>query len=191
MLGGKRIAILAEQDFHDSELIEPMRAMKEAGARVTVVGSDWHVTYRAWQGTAEVRSDADAGQVSAEYFDALIIPGGYAPDRMRLHRPTIELVKKMHDSGKVVAAIGRGPLVLISAQVVRRRRVTSWPSVSVDLKNAGALWVDRPLVRDGNLITSRQPADIPEFNAAIAEGLLEEPARAHALGHTAPSGGET
>lgn len=173
MLDGKRIAILAEQDFDDTELIDTLEAMKKAGARVTVVGGDSRRTCRSLRGAVEVRVDADASQVSANYFDAVIIPGGYAPDNLRLHRPVVELVRKMHDSGKLVAAICRGPQLLITADVVRGRRVTSWPSVAVDLSNAGALWIDQPVVCDGNLITSRQPADIPEFLAAIARALRE------------------
>lgn len=178
MLDGKRIAILAEQDFEDRELADPMGALKAAGARVMVVGSGSQKTYRGKRGTVEVRVDADADQVRADYFDAVIVPGGYAPDKMRLHRPMVDLVKKMHDSGRIVAAICHGPQLLISAEVVKGRRVTSWPSVAVDLKNAGALWVDEAVVRDGNLITSRQPADIPEFNAAVIQALTEEQEKA-------------
>ena len=173
MLDSTRIAILVEQDFEDAELTEPLRAMKAAGARVMVVGSGSQRTYKGKRGTAEVRVDVDADQVRADYFDAVIIPGGYAPDKMRMHKPMIDLVRKAHDLGRLVAAICHGPQLLISAEVVRGRRVTSWPSIAVDLMNAGAIWVDEAVVRDGNLITSRQPADLPEFNAAIMEALQE------------------
>ena len=173
MLDGKRIAILVEQDFEDAELTEPLRAMKAAGARVMLVGNGSQKSYRGKQGVAEVKVDADADQVRADYFDAVIIPGGYAPDKMRMHKPMIDLVRKAHDLGRLVAAICHGPQLLISAEVVRGRRVTSWPSIAVDLMNAGAIWVDEAVVRDGNLITSRQPADLPEFNAAIMEALQE------------------
>jgi protease I len=171
VLDGKRIAILAEQDFEDAELSEPLRVMKAAGARVIVVGSGSQKSYRGKRGVAEIKADADADQVRADYFDAIIIPGGCAPDKMRLHKPMIDLVKEAHDSGRLVAAICHGPQVLISAGVVGGRRVTSWPSIAIDLKNAGALWVDEAVVRDANLVTSRQPADLPEFNAAIIEAL--------------------
>jgi protease I len=176
MLDGKRIAILVEQDFEDAELTEPLRAMKGAGARVMLVGSGLQKTYKGKRGAAEVKVDADADQVRADYFDAVIIPGGYAPDKMRLHKPMIDLVRKAHDLGRLVAAICHGPQLLISAEVVRGRKVTSWPSIAIDLKNAGALWVDEAVVRDGNLITSRQPADIPEFNEAILQALQEQEA---------------
>jgi protease I len=171
MLDGMRIAILAEQGFEDAELTETLRAMKEAGARVMVVGSGSQKSYKGKRGVAEIKVDADADQVRADYFDAIIIPGGYAPDRMRLHEPMIDLVRKAHDSGRLVAAICHGPQLLISAEIVRGRKVTSWPSIAIDLENAGALWFDEAVIKDGNLITSRQPADIPEFNAAIIEAL--------------------
>ena len=173
MLNGKRIAILAEEGFEDSELIEPMRALKDAGARVLIVGSGSQETYRGKRGGATVRVDATADKVKAEDFDAIIVPGGYAPDKMRLYQSMIDLVRKAHDLGKVVAAICHGPQLLISAEIVRGRRVTSWPSIAVDLRNAGADWVDVPVMQDGNLITSRKPADLPRFNKAIIEALRD------------------
>ena len=173
MLDGKKIAILAEEDFEDSELIEPLRAMKNAGAKVVIVGSGSQETYRGKRSSTTVRVDATADNVKAEDFDAIIVPGGYAPDKMRLHQSMVELVRKAHDLGKVVAAICHGPQLLISADIVRGRRVTSWPSVAVDLRNAGADWVDAPVVQDRNLITSRKPADLPRFNKTIIEALRD------------------
>jgi protease I len=170
-LKGKRIAVLAEQDFEDSELTEPLEAMKKAGAQVFVVGSGSQPSYRGKRGKATIKVDIDADKVRAEDFDAVIIPGGYAPDKMRLHQPMIELVKRAHDLGKVIAAICHGPQLLISADIVKGRRITSWPSVAVDLKNAGANWVDEPIVRDGNLITSRKPSDLTVFNRAVIQAL--------------------
>ena len=171
MLDGKRVAILAEEDFEDSELIEPMRAMKNAGAKVVVVGTGFKETYKGKRGSTTVRVDTTADKVKAEDFDAIIIPGGYAPDKMRLHQAMVDLVKKAYNSGKVVAAICHGPQLLISAEIVRGHRVTSWPSVAVDLRNAGADWVDVAVAQDGNLITSRKPADLPRFNKTIIEAL--------------------
>jgi protease I len=171
MLDGKRIAILAEEDFEDSELMEPMRAMKNAGAKVVIIGSGSQETYRGKRGSATVRVDATANKVKAEDFDAIIVPGGYATDKMRSHQSMVDLVRKAHDLGKVVAAICHGPQLLISANIVRGRRVTSWSSVAADLRNAGANWVDAPVAQDGNLITSRKPADLPRFNKAIIEAL--------------------
>ena len=171
MLVGKRIAILAEEGYEDAELVEPMRAMKNVGARVVIVGTGSKQSYKGKRGTSQVMADTTADKVKAEDFDAIIVPGGYAADKMRMHQPMVDLVKKAHDLGKVIAAICHGPQLLISADIVRGRRLTSWPSVAVDLKNAGADWVDEPLVRDGNLITSRKPADLPRFNKAIIEAL--------------------
>jgi len=172
MLEGKRIAILAEEDFEDSELMEPMRAMKDAGARVMVVGSGSKPSYKGKRGVAKITVNTTADKVKAEDFDAIIIPGGYAPDKMRLHQPMIDLVRKAHDKGKLIAAVCHGPQLLISAEIVKGRRVTSWSSIAVDLKNAGATWVDEPVVRDGNIITSRKPADLPKFNKTIIEVLI-------------------
>jgi len=172
MLAGKRIAILAEEHFEDSELTEPLRAMKDAGARVLIVGSGSKKSYKGKRSLAEVTVDTTAGKVEASQFDAIIIPGGYAPDKMRLHQPMVDLVRKAHAEGKIIAAICHGPQLLISADIVKGRRVTSCPSVAIDLKNAGAIWVNEPTVRDGNIITARKPADLPKFNKAIIDALL-------------------
>lgn len=173
MLAGKRIAVLAEEGFEDSELVEPVRAMRDADAKVVIVGSGTRTTYGGKRGKAKVAVDVTADQVSANGFDAIIVPGGYAPDKMRLHQPMIDLVKQFFDAGKLVAAICHGPQLLISADVVRGRRVTSWPSVAVDLRNAGAEWVDQPVVQDKNLITARKPSDLPRFNKAIIGALTD------------------
>ena len=173
MLDGKKIAVLVEEDFEDSELILPMRAMKNAGAKVVLVGSGSKEAYRGKRRSITVRVDVTADKVKVEDFDAIILPGGYATDKMRLYQSMVELVRRAYDLGKVVAAICHGPQLLISAEVVKGRRVTSWPSVAIDLKNAGAEWVDAPVVQDGNLITSRKPADLPKFNKAIIEALRE------------------
>lgn len=170
-LKGKRIAILAEQDFEDVELMEPLKAMKEAGAQIFIVGSGSQTSYQGKRGKATIKVDIDADKVRADDFDAIIIPGGYAPDKMRLHQSMIDLVRKAHDLGRVIAAVCHGPQLLISAGIVSGRRLTSWPSVAIDLKNAGAIWVDEPLVKDGNIITSRRPSDLPVFNRAIIQAL--------------------
>jgi protease I len=172
MIVGKRIAILAEDNFEDSELTEPLRAMKDAGARVMIVGSGSKKGYKGKRGSAEVKVDTTADKVEASQFDAIIIPGGYAPDKMRLHQSMVDLVRKAHAEGKIIAAVCHGPQLLISADIVKGRRVTSWPSVAVDLKNAGAIWVNEPVVKDANIITARKPADLPKFNKAIIEALV-------------------
>jgi protease I len=171
MLDGKKIAILAEEDFEDSELIEPLRSMKNAGARVVIVGTGSKPSYRGKRGNVSVSVDITADKVSVEDFDAIIIPGGYAPDKMRHDPAMVELVKKAYELGRVIAAICHGPQLLISADIVRGCKLTSWPSIAVDLENAGAKWVDAPVVQDGNIITARKPADLPRFNKAIIEAL--------------------
>jgi len=170
-LDGKRVAILVEEGFEDSELTEPLKAMKDAGAKVSVVGSGSQEIYHGKKGKAEIKADVTADKVSADDFDAIIVTGGHAPDRMRLYQAMVDLVRKAHDSGKVVAAICHGPQLLISADILRGRRATSWTSVAVDVKNAGANWVDEAMVQDGNIITSRNPRDLPQFNKAIIEAL--------------------
>jgi protease I len=174
VMDGKRIAILVEEGFEDSELVEPMRAMKDLDARVLTVGSGTKESYRGKRGVATVKVDVTADQASAKDFDAIIVPGGYAPDRMRLHQSMVDLVRDAFHSGKLVAAICHGPQLLISADILRGLRVTSWPSIAVDLKNAGAKWLDLPVVRDGNLITARKPSDLPRFNKEIIEVLTHE-----------------
>jgi protease I len=171
MLQGKRIAILVEEGFEDSELIEPHRAMRDAGAKVVIVGSGSKSSYNGKRGKAIITADTTANKIEAKDIDAIIIPGGYAPDKMRLHQPMVDLVRKAYDLGKVIAAICHGPQLLVSADILRGRRVTSWPSIAIDLKNAGADWVNDAVVQDGNLITSRKPADLPRFNKAIIKAL--------------------
>lgn len=169
-LEGKQIAILVEDYFEDPELIEPMKAMRDAGAKVTIVGSGTQESYKGKRGKV-IKVDVSADKVSTEDFDAIIVPGGYAPDSMRKHQSMIDLVRKAHDSGAVVAAICHGPQLLISAEVLKGRRVTSCRQIAIDFRNAGANWVDEPVVQDGNLITSRYPDDLPEFNKAIIQAL--------------------
>lgn len=172
MLEGKRIAILIEEDFEDAEFTEPLRAMKEAGARITIVGSHSKRTYSGKRRTAEATADATADSIDVSELDAVIIPGGYAPDKMRMHQAMVDLVRQANAAGKLIAAVCHGPQLLISADAVKGRRMTSWPSVAVDLKNAGASWTDEPVVRDSNIITARKPADLPKFNKAIIEALM-------------------
>lgn len=174
MLDGKRIAILVEDGFEDSELMEPYRAMKEANARVVIIGSGTQETYRGKRGRASISVDAIADDVNIDSFDAVIIPGGHAPDKMRMHESMIKLVRQAYDAGKLVAAVCHGPQLLISADIARGHTMTSWPSIAVDLKNAGAKWVNEPVVQDGNLITARKPSDLPRFNKAIVDALRKK-----------------
>jgi protease I len=136
------------------------------------VGSGSRKSYKGKRGLAEVKVDTTADKVEASQFDAIIVPGGYAPDKMRLHQSMVDLVRDAHSEGKIIGAVCHGPQLLISAGIVKGRRMTSWPSVAVDLRNAGAIWVNEPTVRDGNIITARKPVDLPKFNKAIIGALL-------------------
>ena len=173
MLEGKRIAILAEEGFDDIELTEPLRVLRNAGAGVVVVGSGGQGIYHGKKGTATIQVDTDAQNARAEDFDAVVVPGGYAPGRMSLHPATVDFVRGAHDSGRIIAAICHGPLLLMAVGIVGGRRMTSWPTLAADLRAAGAIWTYEPVVRDGNIITSRKPADLPQFDRAIIRAVAE------------------
>jgi protease I len=171
VLSGKRVAILVEDEFEDLELTGPLEALRAAGATVTIVGPARGATYRGKRREAIVASDLAAGAARMKDFDALIIPGGHAPDKMRMRHAMVNLAREAMESGKPVAAICHGPQLLISANAIRGRTLTCWPSIAIDVKNAGGLYVDKPVVEDGNLITSRKPDDVPAFGEAIIRAL--------------------
>ena len=170
-LSGKRVAILVEDGFEDRELTGPRDALRAAGAAVTLVGPTAGTEFRGKRGEAVVTSEIAAGTARVKDFDALVIPGGYAPDKMRMRHAMVDFAREAMDSGKPVAAICHGPQLLISANVLRGRTLTCWPSIAIDVKNAGGLYVDKPVVEDGNLITSRKPDDVPMFAEAIIRAL--------------------
>ena len=170
-LAGKRVAILVEDDFEDRELTGPLETLRAAGASVTLVGPTRGASFRGKRGDATVTADASAGEVRMRDFDALVIPGGHAPDKMRLRHAMVDLARDAMEAGKPVAAICHGPQLLISANALRGRTLTCWPSIAIDVKNAGGLYVDKPVVEDGNLITSRKPDDVPVFSEAIIRAL--------------------
>lgn len=169
-LTGKTIALLCEDGFDDQEFIYPLHRMREEGAEVQVVAPEKGKTYKSKVGW-EVKSDLAASEVSAEGYDAVIIPGGFSPDRMRRDPAMVEFVREMDRLGKPVAAICHAGWLLVTADIVRGRTVTGFSSIHVDLRNAGGEVVDRPVVRDGNLITSRTPADLGPFCRTIIETL--------------------
>jgi protease I len=174
-LAGRRVAMLVEDEFEDRELTGPLEALRAAGAEVTLVGPSAGAEYRGKRGASIVRADLAAGAARMADFDALVIPGGHAPDKMRMRHAMVDLAREAMASGKPVAAICHGPQVLISANALRGRTVTCWPSIAVDVKNAGGLYVDKPVVEDGNLITSRKPDDVPQFSEAIVRALTRVP----------------
>ena len=167
---GKRVAILVEDGFEDSELTGPLDGLRQAGVTVSLVGAAAGRVYTGKKGHT-VTAELAASKVRAEDVDAVLIPGGHAPDRMRMRHAMVDLVRDACEAGKPVAAICHGPQLLISADVVRGRTLTCWPSIAVDVRNAGGLYVDRPVVVDDNLITSRKPDDVPQFTRALLDAL--------------------
>lgn len=170
-LRGKRVALLVEDGYDGREVAGVLESLRGAGAHVTLVGPIAGAQFRSKQGDTAVTADLAAGHARMEHFDALVVPGGYAPDRMRMRHAMVDLAREAMATGKPLAAICHGPQVLISADVVRGRTLTCWPSIAIDVKNAGGLYVDKPVVEDGNLITSRKPDDVAQFSQAIVRAL--------------------
>ncbi|MDZ7754118.1 MAG: type 1 glutamine amidotransferase domain-containing protein [Gammaproteobacteria bacterium] len=166
-----KVAMAVGEGFEDVELETPRSRLVEAGHDVTLLGVERGATVHGKRGRAAVTIDHRADEVSAADFDALVIPGGYGPDHLRLDTALVAFVREFHASGRPVAAICHGPQLLIEAGVVEGRTMTSWPSVRTDLVNAGARWVDEPVVEDGNLITSRKPDDLEAFCTALLRRL--------------------
>ncbi len=168
-LKGKRIAILIEEMYNEFEFWYPYYRMKEAGAQVTVVGTGAKEYYSKLHLPAP--GGVPAESLSSKDFDAVIIPGGYAPDRMRRSVPMVKLVRDCFQEGKIVAAICHAGWVLVSAQVLKNKKATCFSSIKDDLVNAGATYLDQEVVRDGNLITSRTPDDLPAFCREIIAAM--------------------
>jgi protease I len=171
-LNGKRIAILAENLYQEMELWVPYYRFKEEGADVKIVGAGGAKTYSSKHGYP-VNVDVQADQVNAVEFDAVIVPGGYAPDMMRRHPAMVRLVSEAHRQGKVVAAICHAGWMLVSAGVLTGKQATSFSSIKDDMVNAGAKWTDAEVVVDGNLVTSRKPDDLPAFCREIVKALAK------------------
>ncbi|HAF69781.1 MAG: Intracellular protease, PfpI family [Acetothermia bacterium 64_32] len=165
----KRVAVLVADLYQELEFWYPYLRLMEEGAEVVAVGPEAK-EYRSKLGYP-ARADLSAKEALARGFDAVVIPGGYAPDHMRRSPELVELVRRMAEQGKVVAAICHGGWMLASARVVNGKRVTSFYAIRDDLENAGAIWVDEEVVRDGNLITSRVPGDLPAFLREIITAL--------------------
>jgi protease I len=172
-LKGKRVAILAENMYQEMELWVPCYRLREEGAEVQVVGSGGAKSYASKHGYP-VTVDVQAEQVTAEEFDAVVIPGGFAPDLMRRSPAMVKLVRDAAAQGKVVAAICHAGWMPVSAGILRGKRATSFFSIKDDMVNAGATWVDQEVVVDGNLITSRKPDDLPAFCREIVKALAKK-----------------
>ena len=169
-LKGKNIAVLLEEGFEDLEFWVPVMRLREEGAKVTVVGSGRTKSFRGKNGL-EAQADVDAGQVKPDDFDGLVVPGGWAPDKLRRYPAVKDLVAGMYHQGKIIAAICHAGSVLISAGVVKGHKATGSEAIKDDLVNAGAEWVDQPAFRDGNLVWGRVVADIPDFCRELVQAL--------------------
>jgi protease I len=168
---GKRVAILVEEEYQDQEVWYPYYRLKEAGATVKVLGTG-KAEYKSKFGYP-IKPDAHVGDVGVDDFDCVIVPGGWAPDRLRRHAKVNQFVAEADAKKKLIAAICHASSVLVSAHILRGRTITSFPAVKDDAVYAGAKWVDREVCVDGNLITSRQPDDLPAFCAEIIEALKQ------------------
>ncbi len=169
-LDGRRFMILVEKSYNDREFWYPYYRLLEAGAQVLIVAPEAGVTYTGSAGIP-VESEAAAEDLDPADFDGLVIPGGYAPDHMRRHPAMIKLVREMAVAGKVVAAICHAGWMLASADVLRGKTATAFFAIKDDMVNAGAQWVDQEVAVDGNIVTSRQPGDLPAFMKAIIQAF--------------------
>ena len=175
-LNGRTVAVLATDGFEQVELTEPVKALKEAGAKVEIV-SPKSVEIQGWKHhdkADKVKVDTPLGGADPNGYDALVLPGGVInPDALRLEPKAIAFVRHFVEAKKPIAAICHGPWTLINAGGVKGRKMTSWPSLEVDLRNAGATWVDEEVVVDKGVVTSRNPDDLPKFNAKLIEEIRE------------------
>jgi protease I len=175
-LKNKRVAILATDGFEYVELTKPREALEDAGAKTDVV-SPKEGKIKGWDKTDwgdSVKVDVALRSASADNYDALLLPGGVMnPDHLRMEPAAVQFVKAFFDAQKPVAAICHGPWMLVEADVVRGRKLTSWPSLKTDIRNAGGEWTDQQVITDQGLVTSRKPDDIPAFNKKIVEEFAE------------------
>lgn len=168
-----RIAVLVEQQYQEMEVWYPAYRLREAGCQVALIGPDAGATYPSKLGYP-AKSDKAAKDVRPDDFDVLVIPGGFAPDFLRRSEAVLKLVRGMAEQGKILAAICHGPWVLCSTTALRGKRATCFFAIKDDVKNAGAEYVDQEVVRDGNLITSRKPDDLPAFLRTILQAVQEK-----------------
>lgn len=176
-LKGKKVAILSADGFEQAELFEPKKALEEAGADVKVVSLK-SGTIKGWNQSDwgdSIAVDVVVDEVKGDEFDALMLPGGVInPDKLRMQEKAVKFVKSFFDAKKPIAAICHGPQTLIETKALKGHTLTSWPSLKTDLFNAGAKWVDKEVVVDQGLVTSRKPADIPAFNKKMIEEFAKE-----------------
>jgi protease I len=167
----KKIAIIIDDLFEDAEYSKPAEAFEKAGYKLTNIGLKKGKVVTGKKQEVKVQIDDQVNNISADDFDALFIPGGYSPDKLRANDDAVQFVKDFVTSGKPVLTICHGPQLLITAQVLAGRKITGWKSIIQDLKNAGAIFLDQEVVEDGNLLSSRSPADLPAFITAALQKL--------------------
>jgi protease I len=175
-INGKKIAVLVDNGFEQVELTEPVKALKDAGATVSIISKE--KTVKGWnlkEWGKELNVDILLDSANPSNFDALLLPGGVMnPDKLRMNPKAVEFVKFFMENNKPVAAICHGPWTLIETGLLKGRKLTSWPSLKTDLKNAGAEWTDQQVVVDRGLVTSRKPDDIPAFNEKMIDEFSKE-----------------
>ena len=166
-----RVAFLVDETFEDSEFRMPYERIRNAGHEAVIVGlaAGKHLTGKS--GKEKITTERAVNDVSIDDFDAVVIPGGYSPDHLRMNMDAVRFIQQAFIEGKPIAAICHGGSMLVEAEIANGRTVTSWPSIKTDLVNAGAHWVDREVVEDEQLITSRKPSDLPAFSDAILRQL--------------------
>jgi protease I len=175
-LDGKRVAILVAEGFEQAEMVGPRKALEEAGAETFIVSpaNDEVQGWNHFDKAERFHVDVPVDQASADDYDALLLPGGVMnPDKLRMNPKAVAFVRTFVNAGKPIASICHGPWTLIEAGAVNGRKMTSWPSLQTDLKNAGARWVDEECVVDNGIVTSRKPDDIPAFNKKMIEEFAE------------------
>jgi protease I len=165
-----RVAVLVEQQYQEMEVWYPVYRLREAGCKVVLVGPEAGAIYPSKLGYP-AKSDKAAKDVSPDDFDGMVIPGGFAPDFLRRHEAVIKLVRNLNEQGKPIAAICHGPWVLCSTAALRGKKATCFFAIKDDVINAGANYVDAEVIRDGNIITSRKPDDLPAFTVALMQTL--------------------
>jgi protease I len=166
-----QVAMLLGEEFEDVEFQIPYDRLREAGHEVEVLGEEQGKELVGKRGNIRKRVDAAAAERDPASYQALVIPGGHSPDHLRVNGDIVDFVKRFADTGRPMAVVCHGPQLLIEAELVRGKRLTSWPSVRKDLENAGADWVDEQVVFDGSLITSRKPDDLDAFSSALLDRL--------------------
>lgn len=168
-----KVAVIIDEGFEDSEYQKPAQALSKAGHELVHVGLKENTEIKGKNQKVNVHIDEDVKRALVDEFDALLIPGGYSPDHLRAHEEAVSFVKEFVESGKPIFSICHGPQLLITAQVMKGRRITGWKSIVQDIKNSGAEYLNQEVVEDQNIISSRSPDDIPAFNNRILKKLQE------------------